>query len=67
MTKLIMFVSLREMAGAVRLELTTVGFGDRCSTIRTMPLWNCPSIINNLQSFVNTKSEKNSSFLYISA
>ena len=26
------------MAGAVRFELTTVGFGDRCSTIRTMPL-----------------------------
>ena len=29
-----------EVAGAVRLELTTVGFGDRCSTIRTMPLQN---------------------------
>ena len=26
------------MAGAVRFELTTVGFGDRCSTIRTTPL-----------------------------
>ena len=29
-----------EMAGAERLELSTVGFGDRCSTIRTMPLQN---------------------------
>ncbi len=29
---------LGRVAGAVRLELTTVGFGDRCSTIRTMPL-----------------------------
>ncbi len=28
------------MAGAERLELSTVGFGDRCSTIRTMPLQN---------------------------
>lgn len=27
-----------EVAGAERLELSTVGFGDRCSTIRTMPL-----------------------------
>lgn len=32
--------NLPEVAGAVRLELTTVGFGDRCSTIRTMPLQN---------------------------
>lgn len=40
------------MAGAERLELSTVGFGDRCSTIRTMPLWNCCSIINKLTLFV---------------
>ncbi len=26
------------MAGAEGLEPSTVGFGDRCSTIRTMPL-----------------------------
>ena len=25
------------MAGAVRLELTTYGFGDRCSTIELYP------------------------------
>lgn len=41
-----------EVAGAERLELSTVGFGDRCSTIRTMPLWNCRSIINKLPLFV---------------
>lgn len=41
-----------EVAGAERLELSTVGFGDRCSTIRTMPLWNCRSIINKLTLFV---------------
>ena len=27
------------MAGAVRLELTTYGFGDRCSTSWAIPLW----------------------------
>ena len=32
--------NLPEVAGAVRLELTTVGFGARCSTIRSMPLQN---------------------------
>lgn len=40
------------MAGAEGLEPSTVGFGDRCSTIRTMPLWNCRSIINKLPLFV---------------
>lgn len=35
---------LLEMAGAERLELSTVGFGDRCSTIRTMPLQNVVSL-----------------------
>lgn len=44
--------NLPEVAGAERLELSTVGFGDRCSTIRTMPLWNCRSIINKLPLFV---------------
>ena len=29
-----------EVAGAVRFELTTCGFGDRRSTIRTTPLRN---------------------------
>ncbi len=31
---------IRLVAGAERLELSTVGFGNRCSTIRTTPLAN---------------------------
>ena len=51
--------NLPEVAGAVRLELTTVGFGDRCSTIRTMPLQNCRAIIYKRAYLVKSLCKNN--------
>lgn len=42
------------MAGAERLELSTVGFGDRRSTIRTTPLYRMGYMIDESRFLVNT-------------
>ena len=42
------------VAGAEGLEPSTVGFGDRCSTIRTMPLQISACIIYKYLPFVKT-------------